>query len=72
MAGIEVRDRIGEPFDWREQTGARICAAASQHGLLTRPIRDVLVLMLPFCASTADIDIAIEALHRGIEEVCGG
>jgi adenosylmethionine-8-amino-7-oxononanoate aminotransferase len=38
---------------------------------LTRPILDVIVLMLPLCATEDEIDLAIEAIRLAIAEVCG-
>jgi adenosylmethionine-8-amino-7-oxononanoate aminotransferase len=70
IAGIELGRSMDEPFDWREQTGAKVCAAARKHGLLTRPIRDVAVLMLPLCVTKAEIDLAVDAIAAGIREVC--
>jgi adenosylmethionine-8-amino-7-oxononanoate aminotransferase len=66
IAGIEV----GGKFDWRDQVGSQICLAARRHGLLTRPIRDVIVLMLPLCVTMHEIDLAIDAIGNGVEEVC--
>ena len=37
----------------RDCPGARVCEAAKKHGLLTRPIGNVLVLMLPYCITEA-------------------
>ena len=73
IAGIDVMDDplTSAPFPWQESTGARICEAARQHGLLTRPILDTLVLMPPLCISTAQIDAAVKALFLSIQEVCG-
>jgi adenosylmethionine-8-amino-7-oxononanoate aminotransferase len=70
VAGIEVARRNGDSFDPREQVGAQICLAARRHGLLTRPIRDVIVLMLPLCATFEEIDLAVDAITRAITEVC--
>ena len=71
IAGIEVAQTNGDAFDWRDQVGLQICLAARRHGLLTRPIRDVIVLMLPLCVSQGEIDLAVDAIGRGISEVCG-
>lgn len=70
MAGIELGQPDGEPFDWREQIGARICQAARKYQLLTRPIRDVIILMLPYCVTDAEIELAIEAIRRATLEIC--
>jgi adenosylmethionine-8-amino-7-oxononanoate aminotransferase len=71
VAGIEVARQNGESFDWQDRIGAQICLAARRHGILTRPIRDVIVLMLPLCVSFEEIDIAVGAIQKAITEVCG-
>ena len=73
IAGIEVMcDHARQiPFPWQELTGARICQAARQHGLLTRPVRDTLVLLPPYCITLEQLDQAVEALRLAILEVCG-
>jgi adenosylmethionine---8-amino-7-oxononanoate aminotransferase len=70
IAGIEVAQRNGDSFDGRDQVGAQICLAARRYGLLTRPIRDVIVLMLPLCVTLEEIDLAIEAMEKAVTEVC--
>jgi adenosylmethionine-8-amino-7-oxononanoate aminotransferase len=72
IAGIDVVGPDGSPYPWADQTGARICLAARAHGLLTRPVRDTLVLMPPLCFSEAELEHAVDALRSGIREVCGG
>lgn len=70
IAGIEVRRRNGEAYPWQEQTGARVCAAARRHGLLTRPILDTIVLMPPYCVTDEQLARAVEAIRVGIGEAC--
>ena len=70
MAGIDVVQRGGAPFDWTLQTGGRVCVAAREHGLLTRPVRDTIVFMPPYCISEAQIVQSVEAIRRGIDTVC--
>jgi adenosylmethionine-8-amino-7-oxononanoate aminotransferase len=72
IAAFEVTKSNGEPLDWTLQTGARACEAARKHGLLTRGIRDTLVLMLPYCVTEAQIRQSVEALRLGVEEVMEG
>jgi adenosylmethionine---8-amino-7-oxononanoate aminotransferase len=72
IAGIEVARRSGQPFEWRDLVGAQICLAARGYNLLTRPIRDVIVLMLPLCVTVGEIDLAVDAIEKAITEVCGG
>ena len=71
MAGIDLRREGREPFPAQALTGAKVCAAARQHGLLTRPIRDTLVFMPPYCITAAQLAQAIGALRTAVGEVCG-
>lgn len=73
IAGIDVvSDReTGETFPWEALTGARICAAARRHGLMTRPILDTLVFMPPLCVSAAEIEAGVAALAAGLADVLG-
>jgi adenosylmethionine-8-amino-7-oxononanoate aminotransferase len=57
------------PFAPERRIGARVCAAARAHGLLTRPVGDVLVLMPPYCTTPAQLAQMAEALWRGLGEV---
>ncbi len=50
-------------------TGAKICFAARAHGLLTRPIRDTVVLMLPLCVTTEQIADSVNALDSALHEI---
>jgi adenosylmethionine-8-amino-7-oxononanoate aminotransferase len=70
IAGIEVGHPDGTPFDPADQVGAKICFAARRYELLTRPIRDVVVLMLPLCVTFEEIDHAVNAIEQAIEDVC--
>ena len=70
IAGIELRNPDGQPFDPRLRMGARVTEAARSHGLLTRPIRDVLVLMPPLCVNGSQLREAVDALEKATEEVC--
>ena len=71
MAGIDVARADGSPYPWQEETGARICLAARRHVLLTRPIRDTLVLMPPLCFDSGQLADAVGALRTAIREICG-
>ncbi|MBV8276236.1 MAG: adenosylmethionine--8-amino-7-oxononanoate transaminase [Verrucomicrobia bacterium] len=71
IAGIEVGAADGASFDWRERMGAKVCLAAREFGLLTRPIQDVMVFMPPLCVSADEIRFGIEAIGKSVEAVCG-
>lgn len=66
IAGIELRKPDGEKFPPSERFGETICNAARAHGLLTRPILDTIVLMLPLSTSLDEIDHAVNALDLSL------
>ena len=69
IAGLELRQENGERFPEGERMGERVCLAARAHGLLTRPIRDTIVMMPPLCSTPEEITGACEALGRAVEEM---
>lgn len=54
VAGIELQQGLG----------TKACHAMREHGLLTRPIRDTIVLMLPLCVSEEEIAMAVRAVAK--------
>ena len=55
-----VGDAVGEH---------EVAEAARAHGLLTRPVGDVLVLMPPYCVTENQITQMVEALWLGLNEI---
>jgi adenosylmethionine-8-amino-7-oxononanoate aminotransferase len=62
IAGIEMES---------SQEAASVCIAARGHGLLTRPIRNVIVLMPPFCITPPQLSTAIKAIRNSLVDVRG-
>ncbi len=62
IAGIELREAGG-------RNGAATCVAARRHGLLTRPVRDVIILMPPFCITSSQLTQSVRAIHDAIVDV---
>src|SRR5438552_3888150 len=62
IAGIELREA---------QDAAEVCLEARGRGLLTRPIREVIVLMPPLCITIHQLTRAVEAIRASIIEVRG-
>lgn len=73
VAGIElVKDwRTRQPFTMRERAGIRVCEAMAKHGVLTRPIGNVIVLMPPYCTTPVQTKKMISALRESVTEVLG-
>ncbi|MGB6220808.1 adenosylmethionine--8-amino-7-oxononanoate transaminase [Haloferula sp.] len=64
IAGIELRQADGLSFPEDNKVGAAVCAEARQHGLLTRPIRDTVVIMPPLCTEPDELEAAFGALGK--------
>ena len=75
MAGIELcKNRHGgpngaggvEPFDFSKRTGAAVCAALREKGIIIRPLGDILVLMpipaTPHDELTRFVDTVVETV----------
>ncbi|HTE49961.1 MAG TPA: adenosylmethionine--8-amino-7-oxononanoate transaminase [Kofleriaceae bacterium] len=71
MVGIElVADRAtAAPFPAEAVTGARVCAAARGHGVLLRPLGDVVVLMPPLSITDDEIDLLVDSVAAGLADV---
>jgi adenosylmethionine-8-amino-7-oxononanoate aminotransferase len=73
IAGIElVRDwRTRKPFALRERVGIHVCEAMARHGVLTRPVGNVIVLMPPYCTTPAQAQKMVRAVSDSVREVFG-
>jgi adenosylmethionine-8-amino-7-oxononanoate aminotransferase len=71
IAGIELRREGHEPFAPADRIGAKVCLAGRKHGLLTRSIGDTIVVMPPYCITTAQLRKLVRAISLAIAEVCG-
>ncbi|NBT89397.1 MAG: adenosylmethionine--8-amino-7-oxononanoate transaminase [Verrucomicrobia bacterium] len=62
-----VADRTTRtPFPASERRGARVCQAAKEFGLLTRPVGDVLILMPPYSTSPEELEQMVTALRKAL------
>ena len=70
MVGIElVADRAtAEPFPAHQTLGARVCHAARKHGVLLRPLGDVVVLMPPLSITLDEIDLLVGSVEQALAE----
>ena len=66
IAGVEMQDSLVAAGP---AMAAAVCIEARRHGLLTRPISNVVVLMPPLCITIAQLTKAVEALRASITEV---
>ena len=71
MVGIDmVRDKAPmQRYDWTERRGARVCELARRHGVIIRPLGDVVVLMPPLCITEEQLATLADVVYRCIREV---
>ena len=62
MTGIEVKPH-------GDRTGFRICTAAREMGVITRPLGDVVILMPPLGIQEPELQQLVEAVSYGLDVV---
>lgn len=74
MAGVElVADKATRrPFPPEVRTGARVCRRARDHGVLLRPLGDVVVVMPPLAIDLPLLDRLCEVLYNCLREEASG
>ncbi|MFA5795426.1 MAG: adenosylmethionine--8-amino-7-oxononanoate transaminase [Candidatus Brocadiia bacterium] len=71
MVGIElVRDKAAkQPYPYQARMGRRVMLNVRQHGIILRPLGDVIVLMPPLSISGRQLEYLLDAVWRAIEEI---
>jgi len=68
MVGIElVKD--GKPYPWKDKIGVKVCREARKHGVILRPLGNVIVFMPPLSISTQELTQLLDATYRVIENI---
>jgi adenosylmethionine-8-amino-7-oxononanoate aminotransferase len=65
MIGIELG-----PFPVEQFRGVAVCKAARKHGVILRPLGDVIVWMPPLSLGPTDAELLAEATRKAILEAC--
>jgi adenosylmethionine-8-amino-7-oxononanoate aminotransferase len=66
MVGVELA-----PSPSGDQVGARVCRAARAHGIIIRPLGDVLVLMPPLSITPEELATLVRSTAAALHDVCG-
>ena len=71
MVGIElVADKKSkEPYPPKEKIGHRVIMEARKHGVIIRPLGDVIILMPPLGISIDELEKLCEAVYKSIQAV---
>lgn len=72
MVGIELtQDKATRAeYPYGDRVGFQVCLAAREHGVLLRPLGNVLVLMPPLSVTVEEIELICRAVEQAIASVC--
>lgn len=60
--------RSRRPYPWTQRVGYHVCESARKHGLLTRGVGSILILMPPYCVTEEQLETMVQALYRALQE----
>ena len=71
MVGIELVEDTAtkQSYPSRERIGMKVAMEARNHGVLLRPLGDVMILMPPFIITLEEIDKLLDVTYRCIESI---
>ena len=71
MVGIElVADKGSKrPFDPRRREGAQVCARIRRHGVVLRPLGDVIVINPPLAMDLDDLKRIVAAIGEEVQQI---
>ena len=67
MVGIEL-GAAGKPVPPTEGRGMKVCMAVRRHGVILRPLGDVIVLMPPLCITEEELQLLVSATANAMVE----
>ena len=59
----------GRRFDPRRRLGAAVCMQVRRHGVIIRPLGDVLVLMPPLAMAEPELETIVTAVARDVAAI---
>ena len=73
MTGIELvlDKKTKQPYPFERRMGALVCAEIRKHGIILRPLDDVVVLMPPLSITEQEILRLLSAVEKAIRTVTG-
>jgi adenosylmethionine-8-amino-7-oxononanoate aminotransferase len=73
MVGVELARDVSrrEPYPAEKRVGAQVTQNIRKHGVILRPLGDVIVLMPPFCITPDELEFLVSKTALSIREVCG-
>jgi adenosylmethionine-8-amino-7-oxononanoate aminotransferase len=71
MAGIELRQPGGTPYAGDRFVGTAVCERARAHGVILRPLGDVIVWLPPLSVTTDELALLGRATRAAVLETLG-
>lgn len=68
MAGIEIARPDGHPFPPELFAGTVVCDLVRAHGVILRPLGDVIVWLPPLSSTPADLDLLYQATTAALDQ----
>ena len=70
MVGIELvaAQATRKPFDPKKRTGAAVCKRLRNHGIILRPLGDVLVMMPPLAMDETELKEIVSAIYLELRD----
>ncbi|MEE9138001.1 MAG: aminotransferase class III-fold pyridoxal phosphate-dependent enzyme, partial [candidate division NC10 bacterium] len=74
MVGIELFDDVTSrrPYAVAKRMGHQVIREAREHGVIIRPLGDVIVLMPPLSVTEDEINLLLDAAYLAIKTVTEG
>ncbi len=74
MVGVEVFEEVAarRPFAAAKRVGHQVTKKARRHGVIIRPLGDVIVVMPPLSVTEEEIDALLRVVHLAIKKVTEG
>lgn len=66
MVGIELVRSPGQPYEWSDAMGVRVCRRARSLGLITRSLVNVVVFMPPLASTHAELEDMLRIIREAI------
>ena len=72
MVGVELtKDKLlRKPFPMESRIGAQVTSNIRKHGVVLRPLGDVVVIMPPLAIENSQIETIVRSLNESIKETC--
>lgn len=69
MVGVELvkNKATGEEFDYGDRVGFKVCQRARKHGVLLRPLGNVVVMMPPLSLSVDEAELMVRSLEQSLD-----